>query len=322
MAQLPTPPGSVTGGEVRDPAAVSTALRELWHMARFKTKNVMLGVGNQRVVVREVSVPWLEDKELRQSLPFQVQEFVPISIEDALLDYYVIEEFESDNRRMVRLLLVAAQKAMIEQMVHAVEDAGLRPVGLDLIPFAILRSVGTTGFSDLQGEDGGDEAVIDVGADVTSICVHAAGVPRFVRVLPAGGSDITSAVAKVLNMQPEEAERLKRGAGGSVSKETSEEARTAIGARAASFVDEIRSSLDFYSSQVQGGRIRRVLLTGGGSKLHGLLDMLGDRLSGTVVPGHPFQRLDVAVNASKGLMDEVEPLLAVALGLAMTGVAA
>jgi type IV pilus assembly protein PilM len=306
---------------VKDPGAVSSALRELWRVARFKSKDVMLGVGNQRVVVREVSLPWLEEKELRQSLPFQVQEFVPISIDDALLDYHVIEEFESDGRRMVRLLLVAAQKAMIEQMVQAVEDAGLRPLGLDLIPFAILRSVGTMGFADLDGEEG-DEAVIDVGADVTSICVHAAGVPRFVRMLSAGGSDITAAVARVLNMQPEDAEQLKRGTGPSVSAETADEAQAAIGARAASFVDEIRSSLDFYSSQVQGGRIRRVLLTGGGSKLSGLLPMLGDRLSGAVVPGHPFQRLDVAVEADPRLMDEVEPLLAVAVGLAMTGVAA
>src|SRR5437764_4414367 len=88
MAQVPTPAGAVASGEVKDPAAVSEAVRELWRTARFRSREVHLGVGNQRVVVREVTLPYLEDKELRQSLPFQVQEFVPIAIEDAILDYH------------------------------------------------------------------------------------------------------------------------------------------------------------------------------------------------------------------------------------------
>src|SRR5437762_1837655 len=89
VAQVPTPAGAVASGEIRDPDQVSDAIRELWRSARFRSKDVMLGVGNQRVVVREVTLPWLEEKELRQSLPFQVQEFVPIPVDDAVLDYHV-----------------------------------------------------------------------------------------------------------------------------------------------------------------------------------------------------------------------------------------
>ncbi len=321
MAQVPLPPGAVASGEVRDTAQVSEAIRELWRSAQFRSRDVMLGVGNQRVVVREVSIPWLEEKELRQSLPFQVQEFVPISVEDAILDYQLIEEFQHEGRRMIRILLVAAMKSMIDQMIQAVEGAGLNPVGIDLIPFALLRSVATRGFGDLESEEG-DEAVVDVGADVTSVCVHAAGVPRFVRVLPAGGREITSSVAKMLNVSEEEAERLKRGATAGVTQEVVDEARAAIGTRVASFVDEIRSSLDFYASQSPGTRIKRVLLTGGGSKLRGLMDMLSERLVGSVGEGHPFHGLTVEVRADERLLSEVEPLLAVAVGLAIPGAAA
>jgi type IV pilus assembly protein PilM len=321
IAQIPTPAGAVSNGEVRGPALVSEALRDLWKQGGFRSKDVLLGVSNQRVVVREVAIPWLMDKELRESLPFQVQEFVPISIEDAVLDYQIIEEFEQEGRRMVRLLLVAAQKVMIERMVQAVEGAGLTPVGLDLIPFAILRSVGSVGLADLSGEEG-EEAVVDVGADVTSICVHAAGLPRFVRVLPSGGRDITTAVASVMERPAEEAEAVKQGRTIGLSRQMVDDVRTAIGQRSASFVDEIRSSLDFYASQGSGARISKVLLTGGGSKLSGLVGMLGERLTSTVVAGKPFHRLDVAVNADLRVMHEVEPLLAVAIGLAMTGVAA
>ena len=320
VAQVPLPDGAVTSGEIRDSAAVSDGLRELWRRGKFRSREVVLGVANQRVVVREVALPWLSDRELRESLPFQVQEFVPIPVEEAVLDYHVLEEFEREGRRMVRILLVAAQKTMIQQIVQAAEAAKLRPVGLDLVPFAIVRSVGS--IEAMEGETlAGDEAIVDIGADVTSICVHAWGVPRFVRMLPSGGRDVTNAVARSLGVSDEEAESLKRNDGASaIEPEKGEQAVKAAVARAASFADDIRSSLDFYQSQMPGARVSRVLLTGGGSKLSGLKRLLEDRLPAQVLVGHPFHRVNPALDLSDDAMAEAEPLLAVAVGLALPGV--
>src|SRR5438093_2410736 len=320
VAQVPMQEGAVGSGEVRDPAAVADALRELWHRGKFRSRDVILGVANQRVVVREVSLPWLTDKELRESLPFQVQEFVPIPVEEAVLDFHVLEEFEREGRRMIRILLVAAQRSMIEQIVAAAEMAKLRPIGLDLVPFAIVRSVGSIDGVGLEETAGGDEAVVEVGADVTSICVHAWGVPRFVRILPAGGHDITSAVARSLSVSDEEAELLKRGSGPASDAEKHDLASKAALSRAASFADDIRSSLDFYQSQMPGARIGRVLLTGGGSKLEGLHNLLVERLPVPVSEGHPFHRVSPTLDLNEEAMAEAEPLLAVAVGLALPGV--
>ena len=320
VAQVPTPAGAVVSGEVHDAGQVGEALRELWQRGKFRSREVVLGVANQRVVVREVSLPWLSDKELRQTLPFQVQEFVPIPVEEAVLDFHVLEEFEREGRRMVRLLLVAAQKAMIEQIVQAAESARLRPVGLDLVPFAIVRSVGSIDGMGLEASEGGDEAVVDVGADVTSICVHAWGVPRFVRILSTGGRDITAAVARGLSVSDEDAERLKRGAGTESDGASAAEAIKVAESRAASFSDEIRSSLDFYQSQMPGAQIGRVLLTGGGSKLEELRRVLADRVPAVVAQGHPFHRVTPELDLPPEAAAEAEPLLAVAVGLALPGV--
>ena len=81
------PPGVVEAGEVRQPAAVAYALRELWSKAGVKSKQVHLGVENQRVVVRELALPWLPEKDLRDTLGFQVQEFIPMAADGAVLDF-------------------------------------------------------------------------------------------------------------------------------------------------------------------------------------------------------------------------------------------
>ena len=120
-AQVPIPAGAVENGEVRQPEIVAEALKELWARGGFKGKQVVMGVGNQRVVVREISLPWLPEKELRQSLAYQVQEFIPMSTDEAVLDYDPIGEFEQEGRRMLRMLLVAAQKVMVNATVDAAE---------------------------------------------------------------------------------------------------------------------------------------------------------------------------------------------------------
>jgi type IV pilus assembly protein PilM len=319
VGQVPLPAGAVSNGEVRDQSAVAEALGELWHRGKFRSKEVILGLANQRVVVREVSLPWLAEKELRGSLPFQVQEYVPIPLEDAMLDYCVLGEFEREGRRMLRLLVVAAQKVMIQQIVETVDAAHLRPVGLDLTPFAIVRSVGSIDGLGLEGTEGGDEALVDIGADVTSICVHALGVPRFVRILPSGGRGVTTAVSGALGVDEARAEDLKRGVAlPDLTDRTGEASSAALG-RAASFADEIRSSLDFYASQSPGAKIGRVLLSGGGSRLQGLIGLLGQRLTAEVAAGHAFRRVTPALDLSSDAMAEAEPLLAVAVGLAIPG---
>ena len=313
-AQVPLPAGAVSGGEVKDKDAVVAALQDLWRSGKFRGREVVLGVANQRVVVREVSVPWLEPKELRQSLPYQVQEYVPIPLEEAVLDFHILEEFEQDARRMVRILLVAAQKGMINQLVEAVEASKLRPAGLDLIPFAIVRSVGSSD----GALDGEDEAIVDIGSDVTSICVHSWGVPRFVRILQSGGREVTEAISRALDVPTEEAERLKRGLDGH-DPERAAHAQRVAGDRAALFAQDVRSSLEFYLSQTPNARLSRVLVSGGGSKLEGLQPLLEEELPADVVQGRPFHRVRPDLNLPEDVMAEAEPLLAVAVGLALPG---
>jgi type IV pilus assembly protein PilM len=319
-AQVPLAAGAVENGEVREPEIVTDALRQLWQQGGFKGRQVYLGVGNQRVVVREIALPYLPEKELRQSLGFQVQEFIPMSVDEAVLDYDPIGEFEQEDRKMLRMLLVAAQRVMVDQIVGAVTAAKLEPLGLDLVPFALVRAVGTPDVG-MDLEDAGEEAVIDIGSHVTNIVVHARGATRFVRILPSGGRDITVAIARAAGIEDDAAERLKRGLEVEDDPEapSPDDVRQVALQRAGAFVDEIRSSLEFYTAQSREARIGRVLVTGGGSRLEGLLDLMRQRIPVPVGPGHVFQRVPSQLALSDAATEEAEPVLAIAVGLAIEG---
>ena len=133
FGQVALPAGAVRDGEVVDPAAVASAVKQLWSQARFASKRVVLGVANQKVVVRQVELPWLPAGELKASLAFQVQDFIPMPVEHAVLDAHPLEEFQGEGgARMLRVLLVAAARDMVGSAVDAVNRAGLAPSMVDL----------------------------------------------------------------------------------------------------------------------------------------------------------------------------------------------
>lgn len=222
---------------------------------------------------------------------------------------------------MMRMLLVAAQRIMVEQLVGAVKAAKLEPMGLDLIPFALVRAVGEPDVG-MDLDHAGEEAIVDVGSHVTNIVVHERGTTRFVRILPSGGRDITTTIARAASVDDDVAERLKRGLeieeGGPEIPKPGDVRQVAL-QRAASFVDEVRSSLEFYTAQARDTRITRVLVTGGGSRLEGLLDLMRQRIPVPVEPAALFHRVPSQLGLTPDAEAEAERVLSVAVGLALDG---
>ena len=318
FAQVAIPHGAVVDGEIRDPGPVSEAIAQLWKRAKLKTKRAVIGVSNQRVVVRQVDLPYLEEQEFRSSLRFQAADYIPMSVEDAQLDFIVIDDYTSASQEhMMRVLLIAAATDMVDGFVSAAAAGGVEATGVDLTPFAIARASSASA----RGESGvaGSEAVVDVGAATTNILIHHNGEPRFVRILLVGGDDATTALSEELSISFEEAEAVKLDLGRGVGPE---QGRTLLARQVASLVDEIRGSLDYYLSQEDSEPVSSILLTGGGSLTSGLTERLEQTLKTQVQVAKPLSQLDTS---RSGLTDEqlaqVEPVAAAAVGLALGAIA-
>lgn len=316
--EVPLPINVVRDGEVTDQPAVSAAIKDLWSKGKFTSKEVILGVGNQRVVVRGLTLPWMPMAQLRASLPYQVQDMLPMSTDEALLDFFPTEEVDGgESGRALDGLLVAAARDTVAANVLAVESAGLRPMMVDLNAFALLRGM-------TQGELGGKTvALVEIGARITTVVIVAAGLPRFVRALPTGGQDATDAVARALSVSNADAERLKReiGVGFAVPPER-QEAAESLAYVTTNLIESIRNTFNFYIGSVEGAQIDVVALTGGGAHLPGLGQYLASASRLGVVLGDPFETLQVAKSCGgRSRFAGHESRMALPIGLAY-GVAA
>lgn len=274
------PPGAVEGGMVRDTAAVTEALRQLWSTGGFSSRSVRLGVGSGSVLVRQLELDWMPEQDLRRSLRYQVADLLPVPVEDANLAHVTLGEHEGLDaegrpRRMVRILLVASAREVVDGLVRAAQRAKLLPEVADLAAFAAIRAAVAARGADPAGEPGGPQAVVDLGAETLTVVVHDGGRPLFVRVAPGlGGSLLTRTLVDQTGCTWEQAERLKRAPGTLPAPgdqpRTREQAVLLEGT--ARILGEVRNTVEFHAAGDPTRLPGRVVLTGGSSRLPGLRD--------------------------------------------------
>jgi type IV pilus assembly protein PilM len=149
-ASMDLPAGIVADGEVVDGARLTEALKEFFKRESLP-RHVRLGVANQQIVVRHLELPRIENAdELRQAVAFQAQEAIPMPLDEVVLDHQVVGgHTASDGSWRMRVVVVAARTTMVQAVIDAARAAGLRPEGIDLDAFAMVRTLARSD----QGED-------------------------------------------------------------------------------------------------------------------------------------------------------------------------
>jgi type IV pilus assembly protein PilM len=331
-AEAPLPPGVLRDGEVVDAAALTAALKELFATHKLD-RRVRLGVANQRVVMRMLHLPPISDaKQLATAVRFQAADDIPMPLDQAVLDHSALGIVETEEGPRMRVLVVAARRDMIEKLLGAVREAGLKPEGIDLSAFAMIRSLairqeapvlhlavgGTVNLAVARGGQclftrvlaGGFETMaLDV-AERTSVPVDDAraaltrvGVPKPkpaakpAEIVPDGELDLAMlATAPAPEPEPE-ADPVDTAAGRAIED----------GLRR--LAGEVRSTLDFHLRSDEP--VEQVVLTGSGAAIPGFADALSQQL------GLPVELAGVPVP------DGLEPTrYAVAAGLAIEEMAA
>ena len=272
---------------------------------------MIVGIAGLRAITREIDLPFVPDNEVDSAVRFQSEEVIPFPPNQTILSSQVLSDYSSpEGDKMRRVLVAAAHADLVNGVIETVEKAGLTVEGVDLISSALVRALG--------GGNGSDqpEAIVSVGAGLTVVVVHQQGRPQFVRTIGSGGNATTAAISGALGIPLVDAEGLKRRIG-----ENNAQIQTAEHSAQASMqelVGEIRNSIQYFASLPGRLPVARVLVTGGGSALHGLVPMLEAESRLPVLAVSPLERLDTSkLGLNEEQTAEVGPILATPIGLAL-----
>ncbi|HEY7198460.1 MAG TPA: type IV pilus assembly protein PilM [Gaiellaceae bacterium] len=323
LAEEPLPYGVFAGGEVKDADALGAALKDFFKKHKLPKRNVRVGVANNRIGVRTIELSGISDpKQISNAVRFRAQEALPIPVEQAVLDYQVLSEGTDEKGVPVKkVLLVVAYRELIDSYVSACRTAGVRLVGIDLEAFALLRAlVATNGAPAAAEAERAALVAVAIGSDRSTLAVSDGLTCEFTRVLDWGGRSLTTAVARALEVDADEAERIKRAislqgpeAPEGLSPEQLAKAQEALQVGMQTFGRELVSSLQFYQSQEGSLGIREVVLAGGGAQLGGFAAAVQQLIGVTVRVADPLQ----GVSVGKKVKGEGGPAVAVPIGLGM-----
>jgi type IV pilus assembly protein PilM len=272
-------------------------------------RRVRIGVANQRIVVRTLDLPPIEDaKEIASAVRFQAQDHIPMPLDQAVLEHYSLGVVETPEGSRTRVVLVAARRDMIDPLLEAARRAGLRPHGIDLSAFAMIRALHRAGSA---------SRVLYIGVGgMTNLAVAAGSLCQFTRVVAQGMETMAGELAERRGLTLEHAHQWLKHVGLQVpiddiegDREIVVEARSVLSEGVHRIADEARNSLDFHSMQDGAESVERVVLTGPAVAIPGFADQLGEEI------GLPLG-VAVATEARPGGFGGVEAgQLSVAAGL-------
>jgi len=314
LGQVGLPPRAVVDGVILDLAAVRVALERCVKEGGFSAGDVYLGIAGLRAITRELEMPLVPDSEIDAAVRLQALDVIPFAIDKALISARPLEETVGPNGVPERrVLIAAAHRDLVDPLVEVVTAAGLNPVSVEPTSSAMIRSL----FDPATATEG-PEAIISIGAGLTTVAVHENGVPHFVRTIAEGGDAVTSAIAGALDQPVADAEITKRHL-----DESAPHIRVALSAAreaSMSLVGELRSSIDYYATLTGRSPVRRVVVTGGGSRLSGFVEQLQQQLRLPVVPGSALNRIDFSrLRFPPEELDRLDSSVAVVIGLALPG---
>jgi type IV pilus assembly protein PilM len=284
-------PGIVRDGEVVDVETLASVLRDMFAEHKL-SKRVRIGVANHRIVMRTVDLPPLNTtKEITSAVRFQAQEHIPMPLDQAVLEHHSLGVVETSEGPRTRVVLVAARREMIDHLLEATRKAGLRPQGIDLSAYAMIRALhhpGTTGAT----------LYISIGG-ITNLAVAMGSTCVFTRVLAQGTETMAGELAERRGLTLDHANGWLKHVGlvdpiDSIDgdEDIVSEARSVLVDGVRRISDELRNSLDFHAMQAGASGVERAILTGAAAAIPGFSDQLGDELGrpvsvGAVLEGRP-----------------------------------
>jgi type IV pilus assembly protein PilM len=208
-ATMPLEADTVRDGEVIDQDALAEALRELFKESGM-SKTVRVGIANQRTVLRTLELPPVTDaKELAAAVQFQAQEQVPMPLSNAVLDFHPLGIIDTPAGPRQRVVLVAAQRDMVERLLAAVSQAGLNAQGVDLSAFALIRSL----YRPDPHPTEETERVLYLNVDgLTNLAIAEGTTCRFTRVVGGGLESMATELAERRGITLPEARAALAGA--------------------------------------------------------------------------------------------------------------
>ncbi|MBK6405576.1 MAG: type IV pilus assembly protein PilM [Holophagales bacterium] len=303
-------PEAIVDGAIMDSSLVVETISRLLASTGVKNANVAVSVSGHSVIVKKIQLPTMPEEELSESIRWEAEQYVPFDINDVYLDYVVLDPGAPGETMGV--LLVAAKKEKVDDYKNVVTQAGRSPMLVDVDAFALQNCYEVNYGLDPTRV----VALLNIGASVMNVNILASGQTVFWRDITFGGNQFTDALQKAFSLNFEQAEALKKGE--PVGGQSAQSIQPVLTGVCEDVAGELQKTIDFFHATSGSDKVDTIVLSGGGSRVTQLDEVLKEKFGLPVEIMNPFRSVtadDRAVDPA--WLSENGPSLAIGVGLAV-----
>jgi type IV pilus assembly protein PilM len=306
VATSPLVPDAIVEGEVMDPVLVAETVRSVIESAGLKKSDVNAAVGGHDVIIKKIPMDRMTESDARAVIRWEAEQHVPFDMESVQLDFQILDP-DAESPQM-SVLLVAAKVELIENRMSLLADAGLNPVIIDVVAFA-LHNAFEHNYPDMLG---GLVALVNIGHETTNLNLLEDGMPLLVRDLPFGSRRLREALQRERGLTADQAEQVIQGKGSGL------DLHSFVSDRVDELAIGIERAVAFVVAQSGSAGVGRIFVSGGGARVPGMVQTLGSRLGVPAQVANPIQRIAVRPEVTQSVaLDEFAPMLMLPVGLAL-----
>lgn len=242
--------------------------------------DVRISLSESLVTTKVIAIPPLSDAELASAIQWQAERHIPIAPEDLSLEYQVLYRPKKNEDAPMRVLLVGTRKSVLEKFLGIFEDAGLEPALVETQALSVLRSINLANTDPVT-------LVAHIGATELVEFVVTNGELSFVVSHASGCNLLTKAVTESVGLPADQAEQYVR-AYGLDERQFDGKVRSILLPLVQDWVGVMRKAIQFYANENPGMNVQRVVLSGGGANLMGVVPVITQELAVEVLIASPF----------------------------------
>ena len=305
---VPTPPKALSSSSPADMEAVAQVIKRLLKETGARSKEVHIALPESKVFTRVIEVPALSSRELTSAIQWEAEQYIPLPLDQVNLDFTILRDAKETGTNKMEVLLVAAPKTLLDTYLSILELAEVSPVSAETEIIATTRALERS-IPNIR-----TVMIVSLGAQTTDITIVRNGILTFTRSLSAGGDALTRALAQTLDFSVPQAEEYKRTYG---IQQDKLEGKIAQSAKPITdtIVNELKRAVAFYQGKYTDESISLVLLSGGTSRLPGMVVFLATSLGMEVQLANPWVGISRA--ARFNVLTTEGPNFSVAVGLAL-----
>ncbi|MGB2705426.1 MAG: type IV pilus assembly protein PilM [Candidatus Omnitrophota bacterium] len=296
--------------EITPPATLENtakALAELLETFKPNTTEVNISLSAPSAIVRFINMPRMKEEDLRNSLRFEAEKYIPFNINEVFIDACILEE-DAEEKNQMRVLLAAAKKDVVNSRIEMLKEAGLSVAVIDIDSFACFNA-----FCNCAGspDESKSRALLNIGYTQTNVVIARGPEPFFTRDIQIAAIDMAKSISKAFGTEEKESDKF-------IFEPGEKEAQVLDAARPvlSNLVDELRLSFGYYENQYGKG-IDEIYVSGGAAKLPGILNYLEENFGTKPVIWNPFSKFEVSPEVDTKLPDAAGAQFGVSAGLAL-----